>query len=365
MVNAKLFTKLDVSSGYWQIKLDEPSSELFTFNTPFGCYKYKRLAFGVVSASEVFSKKISEIIEGLEGVHVAHIQDDIIIWGSDKAQHDDIVKLVLDRIQKSGLKLNKNKCAFGLSEIKYVGHIFSADGVKADPSKIEAITKMPTPNDSSELHRLLGMITYLGKFIPNLSDNTALLRNLLQKDSIWTWTEEHTKQFKQLQDLVTSSPVLHYFDPKLTSKVSVDASKSGLGTVRRHGENWHPIAYTSRSMNSSERNYAQIEKETLAIVFGCERFNEYVYGTTFLVESDHKTLQDIFKRPINQAPSRIQQFLLRMQKYDFTVHYTPGTSLPVADTLSRAYLEQSVKEDRNLDCQVHMIVNSLKINSRK
>ena len=131
--------KLDASAGYWQMKVDKPSSDLLAFNTPFGRYKFKRLPFGVHCASEVFSKRISEVFDGLEGA--AHIQDDLIVWAEDEDQHASRLNSVLDRIKASGLKLNRSECVFGVDEIIYVGHIFSHQCLPADPKKIEAITK--------------------------------------------------------------------------------------------------------------------------------------------------------------------------------------------------------------------------------
>ena len=183
------------------MKLDEPSSDLLAFNTPFGRYKFKRLPFGVHCVSEIFSKRISEPLNGLEGV--AHIQDDIIIWGDGKEQHDNRLRLVLDRIKSCGLKLNRAKCVFGVKEIKYVGHIFSHQGLQVDPSKIKAIVNMLIPQNTSDVHRFLGMITYLRRFIPNLSSKTSELRKLLQKDKVWEWSEKHAHQFQNLQKCIT------------------------------------------------------------------------------------------------------------------------------------------------------------------
>ena len=147
-----------------------------------------------------------------------------------------------------------------------MGHIFPSEGVRADPSKIQAIVDMSMPENASDVHHFLGMVTYLGKFLPNLSDKTACLRKLIEKDAAWDWTEEHTKQFRELQHLVTSSPVLQCYDLNLPIKLSVDASKAGMGAVllQLHKEGWHLVAYASWSLNSSEKRYAQIEKETLA-----------------------------------------------------------------------------------------------------
>ena len=171
---AKVFSKLDASSGYWQIKVDDESSKLLTFNTPFGRHRLKRLPFGIHSAAEVFQKKISHIISDIDGV--ANGQDDIIVFRRDEEEHDKALKQVLDRIRESGLKLIKEKFAFIVTETFFLGHLIPADGIKPDPRKIQAILEMPSPNNKEELQGFLGMITYLGKFLPNLSKETAPLR---------------------------------------------------------------------------------------------------------------------------------------------------------------------------------------------
>jgi hypothetical protein len=208
---AKMFSKLDASSGYWQIKVDDESSKLLTFNTLFGRHRFKRLPFGIHSAAEVFQKKISEIISDIEGA--ANNQDDIIVFGKDSEEHDKALKQVLDRVRESGLKLNKKKCTFRMTEITFLGHLISADGIKPDPRKIGAILKMPT--SKTELQRFLGMINYLCKFLPNLSKETAPLRQLLEKDVQWHFEQPHKTAINTLKKMITSSPVLAYYEPKL------------------------------------------------------------------------------------------------------------------------------------------------------
>ena len=200
--------------------------------------------------------------------------------------------------------------------------------------------------------------------MPNLASNSSALRQLLVKDANWEWTEEHTKQFSDLQFLVTNSPVLKYFDPNLPVKLSVDA---GLGSVllQLHKDDWHPVAFASRALSKTERRYSQIEKETLAVVYASEKFNQFVYGRRFLVESDHKPLQSIFKRNINKAPPRIQRLLLRLQKYDIDLVFSPGNSIPVPDALSRAYLPNTEEDDKSPEYQIHLLVSNLPISEPK
>ena len=257
--------------------------------------------------------------------------------------------------RKANLKLNKEKCEFRLNELKFVGHIFSADGVRADPEKVEAISDMPSSRDKSDLRRFLGMINYLGKFMPNLSEKTALLRNLLEKDVLLSCSDKHEECFCMPKKLVTENPVLKYYDPSKEMKLSVDASKYGLAAILllKYEEDCTAVAYGSRSLTRSEMNYAQIEKETLAILFGCNKFNQHPYGVKFTAESDHQPLESICKWPISKAAPRIQHFLLRLQKYEFEVEFSPGKNLIVSDTLSRALLQDCTSDDKDTDAQIH------------
>ena len=174
MSGAKYFTKLDASSGYWQIKVDHESSKLLTFATPFGRYRFKRLPFGILSASEIFQSSLAEIISGIEGVR--NSQDDIIIWGENIDILNARTHAVLQKIKNSGMKLNKNKCLFAQLSLTFLGHKLSGEGVSPDHTKVKAIQEMPNPECWKDLERFLGMVAYLAKFIPNLSEKTHELR---------------------------------------------------------------------------------------------------------------------------------------------------------------------------------------------
>ena len=224
-----VFSKLDASNGYWQIPVDNESSDLLTFATTFGRYKFKRMPYGIHSASEIFQLEISKIIEGIEGV--ANSQDDIIIWAETKELHDARGKQVLTRIRDSGLKLNKDKCTFGARELTFPGHIISAEGVNPDPRTVEAIIKMPIPTNKTELQRFMGMVNYLGKFIPRLSDETAPLRELLKKDVEFVMLKPQAKAFQRLQSLITTVPILQYYNPNLPTRLRTDSSLIGLGAM--------------------------------------------------------------------------------------------------------------------------------------
>ena len=351
MPNAKVFSVLDANHGFWQVKLAKDSSKLATFNTPFGRYSYTRLPFGIASAPEVFQNVMVHLFQDIEGVEV--IVDDLVVWGEDAEQHDVRLRQVLDRCRECNLKLNREKCHFRVSEVHYVGHVLSADGVKPDPQKVEAIIAMPTPANREDLQRFLGVVTYLSKFIPNMSQKSAALRQLLQKDVEWSWGQVEEDTFTCLKTSISSAPVLKFFDPKEPVTLSVDASSKGVGAVLL--QNDRPVAYASKALTLSQENYAQIEKEMLAIVFGCERFHDYLYGQREItVESDHKPLEAILKKPIHQAPLRLQKMILRLKPYAVNVKYIPGSHLVLADALSRAYLP-SQAADKPDEFEIHVL----------
>ena len=191
-----------------------------------------------------------------------------------------------------------------------MGHILTADGICPDPEKVKRIFDMPIPANKGEQQTFLGMVAYLGKFIPHLSDVSAPLRNLIVRNSIWDFTESHKLAFQNIKKLIAKCPTLKIFHPKLPTKIICDASSIGLGaTLEQCIDNvWYPIAFASGTLGKSERNYCQLEKETLSIVFACKTFYHYIYGQQFLIENDHKTLQTTFKKPINKAPARLQRF---------------------------------------------------------
>ena len=366
MPNAKIFSVLDANSGYWQIRLDHDSAKLCTFNTPYGRYMFKRLPFGLSSSQDIFQKVMSEMFEDIPGVEV--IVDDILIWGEDEEQHNVRLIKVLERARSRNLKLNKNKCHINKHEISYVGHILSKDGLKPDTKKTEAITAMPAPENREQLQRFLGMLTYLAKFIPNLSQVASPLRTLLEKDVEWHWQCEQESSFKKLKQLATEAPVLKYFDPTKPTELSVDASSKGLGAVLI--QEGHPITYASKALTQTQQHYAQIEKEMLAILFGCIRFHEYIYGVPNIrVETDHKPLEAILKKPLHQAPTRLQRMIIAIQKYSITVEYRPGKELAIADTLSRSFLprtyEDPIYEEIDINFLSSMPISENKIEQLK
>ena len=313
-----------------------------------------------MSAQDEFQRRVDETYEGLDGVTA--IVDDVLVFGQIRAEHDQRLKAMLDRTRERGVRLNPDKCRIGLTEVSYFEHTLSRDGIKPDPNKVKAIREMQPPQSKAELETVLGMINYLSRFAPHLSQVNSPLRQLLKQDSEFAWDANHDKVFQDMKNLITQhpGPVLSYFDPQKELRLQVDASKSGLGAVML--QEGKPIAYASKSLNSTEENYAQIEKELYAVVFGCKRFHECIYGRRVIVESDHKPLEAILKKPLAAAPPRLQRMILQLQKYDIHILHRPGKEIPVADTLSRKSIEyQDRALQEGMEAQVHTVLNSLPV----
>ena len=361
----KVFSVVDMSNCYWHQKLTEESSFLCTFNSPFGRYRFKRMPFGISCAGEVAQKMVEKHFGDIPGA--LPVFDDIIIGGKNEEEHDLILCKVLTRAREHNIKFNRDKIQFRVNQVKYMGEIVSELGFSPDPEKISAIHNIPTSSCKQDLQRLLGMINYLSKYIPNMSELTAPLRSLLKGDVPWAWFPEHDSALTKNKTVLSSAPVLRFYDTSLPTTLQVDASKDGLGAcLMQQGQ---PVAYASRALSNSEINYAPIEKEMLAIVFGCERFNMYTHGAEVEVHSDHKPLESIFKKPLFKVPPCLQRMRLRLQKYDINVKYVPGKFQYIADTLSRACNESSMPSDndmhKDMEYFIHSVVSSLPISDVK
>lgn len=335
---AKVFTVCDVKHGFWHVKLEE-SSYLTTFATPFGRFRWLRMPMGISPAPQVFQP---QALEGLPGIYL--IADDVLITGEGETQetayidHDVKLRQFLNRCREKNIKLNSEKFRLRQQEVPYIGHLLTADGLRIDPEKIRAVRDMLKPTDVKGVQRLMGMVNYLSKFYKHLSDDCEILRQLSHKENMWEWTEIHDNAFSRLKDNIAKAPVLKYYNPQEELTLRCDASETGLGAaLTQEGK---PVAFGSRALTPTERAYAQIEKECLAIVYGMEKFHQYSYGRKVTVQSDHKPLEVIVKKPLLSAPKRLQRMLLRLQRYDFDVIYVSGCDMLLADTLSRAYLSE-------------------------
>ena len=328
---AKIFSKVDARSGYWNVKLSKESSYLTTFNTPFGRYRFLRLPFGLKLAQDVFQKRINKTFQDIPGIKI--VADDILIFSTTMEQHNAILRKPFDRARKYGVKFNLGKGSLQMDEVRFYRHHISRDGLKAGPSKIGAITALKPPESKSELQILLGMVNFLSRFSLNLSDVAAPLRQLLKKNVQFQWNKTYDKVHSEIIQLLRKAPVLTYFDSSKDITVQCDASQNGVVACLMQDEK--PIAYASKALTDTQQRWTQIEKELFSIVFGCEKFHEYVYGHNIQIQNDHKPLEPTFKKDLCKTPPRLQRMLLKLQKYDITMQFTPGKDVPVADLLSQ------------------------------
>ena len=320
---ATLFSHLDAKAAYWNVELDDESSLLTAFNTHRGVMKYKRMSYGLKCSQDVFQKKMDENFRNCKGAFA--IADDIQIYGTEST-HDLHLHEAMERTRNAGLKLNYEKCVIRTKSCSFFGNTYTPEGVKPDPKKVEAIKKMEAPQTKQELQSFLGMITYLGQYVKNLSDLTSNLRSLLKKDALFQWTESHEANFQKLKESISSDTCLIYFDTSKPVTLQVDASLKGLGACLLQEDSQgrlRPVAYASKSLTSAETRYANIEREMLAVVFGCIKYHHYLYGRKFVCQSDHKPLADIQLKYLSDAPPRLQRLLLKLQPYDITIQYVP------------------------------------------
>ncbi|UYV75562.1 K02A2.6-like, partial [Cordylochernes scorpioides] len=328
---ANIYTVLD---AFWQIPLTDEASLLTTMSTPYGRYCYTRMPYGLSSAPEIFQRIIHQLYLGVP--NVVTYMDDVLIYSDSETEHLKILGQVLEIARENGLKFDKTKMQQMQPSVRYLGHIVSTEGIRPLESKVKAILDMPRPQDKKALQRFLGMVTYLAKFLPNLSDKTANMRLLLRKNEPWVWNDLRDRDYRNLKLQLMSAPCLRHFDPKLDMEISTDASSNRLGAVLQ--QQGVPITYSSTALSAAQNKYSQIEKELLAVYFGCKRNHLYLYGRKFTAFTDHKPLLTIMKKPMVDLSPRLQRLVLQLQHYDFDLKYIPGKNLYTADALSRDYI---------------------------
>ena len=323
MNGSKWFSKLDLAQGFHQIPIDEESRKLTTFVTNDSVWRYKTLMFGVSNAPELFQRTIQQTLQGIKGCK--NISDDIIIYGKNKEEHNTALRNVLQRLREKNLTLNKDKCVFSQNKITFMGHTLTSEGLLPHQDKKKAVLETQAPSSSKECKSFLGLVSYCSKFIPNFATIAEPIRKLTRKREQFVWGKDQQTAFDQLKNILTSAQVMAYYDPTAETSLIVDGSPVGVAAIlsqKQQDGNFRPVAYASRTLNDTERRYSQIERETLAVLYGIERFHVYLYGMSFTVYSDHKPLQNIFT-PGHKPPARIERWLLRLQSYKFTVKFSP------------------------------------------
>ena len=346
LAGGKTFSILDLSQAYLQIELDKDSRKFVAINTHKGLFQFTRLPYGVSSAPGIFQRTMEALLQDIPAVMV--YIDDILITGKSEEEHLETLQRVLVRLEESGLKLKRSKCLLMPPSVTYLGHKIDKDGIHPLAEKVRAVQKAPEPKNVTELKAYLGLLSYYGRFMPNLAHMIAPLYHLLCASTHWQWTSQEQNAFEASKELLAAPRVLAHYDPQLPLVLACDASPYGLGAMLAHrypDGTEKPVAYASRTLSAAEKNYSQIEKEGLACVFGVKRFHLYLYGRSFTLATDHKPLLSLFgvKKPVPpQASGQIQQWALTLSMYDYTLIHKKSAEHGNADALSRVPLPDSI-----------------------
>ena len=361
------YTKIDLADAYNQIKLAPESQRRLALNTHQGVLLQLRLPFGIKSAPGYFQEIMEKLTNDLPGVAV--YLDDILVSGKDAADHLQNLRALLQRLQERGLRCRREKCIFAEPSVEYLGHILTTEGISKGP-KVDAVLKMPPPTDVASLKSFLGSVQFYSKFIPNLASRAEPLYRLTKKTSNWHWGAEEQACFQDLKNVLTSEQVLVHFDPDKPIGLACDASSVGIGAVLFHrlpDGSERPIANVSKTLSESQKNYSQIHKEALAIIFGLTKFYHFLYGRRFILVTDHKPLTSIFgpnKGTPLLAANRLARWALWLSQFDYNIEYRNTTKHSNADALSRLPMGEDTQFDKGEsgeDCDVVCAIKVLSL----
>ncbi|KAL1281970.1 hypothetical protein QQF64_000773 [Cirrhinus molitorella] len=347
---ARWFSTLDLASGYLQVPVSEQDKPKTAFCTPFGLFEWNRMPFGLCNAPSTFQRLMERLFGDQRCQSLLLYLDDVVVFSSSIAQHLERLAMVLDRLEKEGLKVKLEKCAFFRSEVKYLGHVISAQGVATDPGKIEAVAQWRRPETVSELRTFLGFSSYYRRFVEGFAKLAAPLHRLVAevmggktgkrrgKSLVQVWTEQCQTAFEALKGKLTSAPVLAYADFAKPFILEVDASHGGLGAVlsQEFKGKIRPVAYASRSLRPTEcnmTNYSSMKLEFLALKWAMvEKFREYLLGHKCIVFTDNNPLSHLATAKLGATE---QRWAAELAAFDFELRYRSGRSNGNADALSR------------------------------
>ena len=332
LAGCKYFSLCDADAAYHQCTVKD--AHKLAFVTHDGLYQPTVLLFGPRNAPAYFQRNMSNAIRGIENVF-AYL-DDIMIATRTWEEHVIALQQLFEKLASLNVRLKPSKCKFGMSSVKYLGHIITAAGLMPDPEKIKAVHNLTTPSNVTDLRNILGLCGYYQQFVPRYAEIAAPLYELTRKEVEWCWSQVHEDAFLQLKQHMTSEPVLCLPDLNRPMELLTDASTHALGAVLQQRDEWnnpHPVAFASRVLSSAETRYCTQELECLAMIFGLSKFRTYLLGRHFRVYTDHKALLSVLSKP--SASPRITRWSLAMQEYDFDIIHIPGTLNVVPDALSR------------------------------
>lgn len=331
----KFFSKIDLSKGYWQVKLTESSKPKTAFKTGKGLYQFRVMPFGLVTAPATFSRLMRRVLSGVE--QTDNFIDDILVYTMTFEQHLKVLEKVFQRLRDAGLTAKPSKCSFVYSNLNCLGHVVGNEQLKPDFDKVLVIKNAPRPSTKKQLRSFLGLVGFYRKFVPNFAHIALPLTDLTKKGcpTKLVWENCHELAFQSLKSSLTCSPILKLPNLNEVFVLQTDASDRGLGAVLFQYEQDRklPVAYASRKLKDSECAYATIEKECLAIVWAINKFQRYLYGQDFVLETDHSPLVYLNKSKV--ANPRLMRWALSLQPYRFRIQAIKGKDNIGADYLSR------------------------------
>ncbi|WVZ80824.1 hypothetical protein U9M48_028271 [Paspalum notatum var. saurae] len=341
LAGAKVFSKIDLRSGYYQIKIREEDIPKTAFSTRYGLYEYLVMFFGLTNAPAFFMYMMNSVFMNELDKFVVVFIDDILIYSKSEEEHKEHLRIVLTRLREHKLYAKFSKCAFWLKEVSFLGHILSEKGVAVDPSKVKVVLNWKQPETVTEIRSFLGLAGYYRRFIKDFFKTTKPMTSLTKKNVKYVWSSNCEEAFQTLKKLLTSAPVLAQPDVTKPFDVYCDASSSGLGCVLM--QEGRAIAYASRQLRKHEANYPTNDLELAAVVHALKIWRHYLLGNTCHIYTDHKSLKYILTQP--ELNMRHRRWLELIKDYDLEIHYHPGKANVVADALSRK-AHCNVIEDR-------------------
>ena len=328
---ASIFSKIDLRSGYHQLKIKDADVHKTAFRTRYGHYEFLVMPFGLTNAPTAFMDLMNRVFRPYVDQFVVVFIDDILVYSKDRESHDTHLRVVLEILRKEQLYAKLSKCEFWLSEVSFLGHIVSKEGIQVDPKKIEVVVEWKPPRNVTEVRSFLGLAGYYRRFVKGFSMIAAPMTRLLQKNVKYEWSEKCQGSFEKLKAFLTEAPVLTQPTCGKEYVIYSDASLNGLGCVLM--QDGKVVAYASRQLKPHEKNYPTHDLELAAIVFALKIWRHYLYGEKCFIYTDHKSLKYLpSQRELNLRQRRWMELI---KDYDCVIDYHPGKANVVADALSR------------------------------
>ena len=342
---AKIFSTLDLASGFWQIPMDPSTRHKAAFITHNGVYEWSRMPFGLKNAPMTFQMVMGQVLRELNWKHVLCYIDDILVFSSNFQEHLVHLDIVFQKLREAGLTLKSEKCHFAVEKVLYLGHIITTDGVKVDASKTDAVRNYARPKTQKDVRSFLGLCNYYRRFIQNFAKIATPLNQLLQKDVPFKWSEKCEEAFQKLKDMLITAPMLRYPNMNAPFILSTDASGTAIGYIlgqKASDGKEMVVAYGGRSLRPDERKYTVSEQECLAVVEGIKAYKEYLSFQKFTVYTDHQALK--WLNSIKDPSTRLGRWAILLQEYQYEIVHKQGKVHQNADALSRQSYETEAND---------------------